>query len=155
MNEPHTLEEQNGGVMRGWISALFPFITVLVLGGIAWGTFSARLETFDARFRQIERQLEIVNDIPVQLARLQAIIASASGEAIQEARVLRIERQQALEAVNGRLLALEARVGLRERDYDTVWPRLRSLGENLQLLRNALLREHPDAQINLSTPEKF
>ena len=52
-----------------------------------------------------------------------------------------------------RLLALENRVNVNEREQGRVWPRLRSLETNQQILSVELHDQHPGAKMSLTRPD--
>lgn len=132
-----------------FVAAIIPLVGVLM----AFGAMQTRVDILDGASTKHGLALSAIQ---VTLAEIKGELKRQSDLKDSEGRVRSLEMRQMKSELGGPLNGVQAKVEQLLRNDSQQWPRLRTHGENIQILRRELEALKPDGQtIRLKVPEKF
>lgn len=133
------MAEKAEGKHEGWSNGFLPMAqrvaTIVIAAGVIW--LGTQMQTFNNRLTSLE------------------------GALVSDKKLIALERRLDLSILGNKLEVLSTRSAAMGKEVEEikrwfrtqVWGRLRQHGENVEILRHAVLAEHPDAALQMVDPE--
>lgn len=133
---------------RRWIEILWPVL--VVVAGFVYVQSGQQTE-----IDFIKNELSEMKSLPAQTAELAAQLREMQASLGQEQRVTELERKAMRTEVSAQIAAVVAKTESLDANQKRIWPRLRALNTDAELLKQSIERQHAGVNIDFKVPEKF